>query len=485
MKLKSLILGSVAAAGLSTAGFAADLGVLTSLDVCDALGLSGLTISSDTNCLQLSGGVTYEFQWGDFNREIPVARTFDGNRNITKGGSYTDAAGNVYDKDWESKVEAWLKAVGTADSDFGPAKAVIKLKSVERLQTWNEGAQNDRNAVLANGSVAVFPGTTVNGDTTAGFEIDEAYVSVGDTTVIMAGKKGSIANLGDDEPFNFLGLFNSDAIDGKGVGIDNDSDYLGNTVIQVVSDLGNGVNVGVGLENLDGNFSLGSTAVGSFAGGVPANQQGTLVGVLSYAGEGITAHATGLAFGILDGDVESWALHAGATGTFDAFKVRGALAYMNNHKFRTDDVLNALVSVEGTFDLFKIALSGEVANVTDVPVNYTDYGFGGSIGVNVTEGVDINLGGRYFRDGLNDLDTWQVAAQIVAAVTETIKVTGEVGGYFGSAIANNNNFDNDSVFYGAAELAWAPGGGFTSSIKGEINSESAYKVTFKAAKSFE
>ena len=29
MKLKSLILGSVAAAGLSTAGFAADLGVLT------------------------------------------------------------------------------------------------------------------------------------------------------------------------------------------------------------------------------------------------------------------------------------------------------------------------------------------------------------------------------------------------------------------------------------------------------------------------
>ena len=49
MKLKSLILGSVAAAGLSTAGFAADLGVLTSLDVCDELGLSGLTFSSDTN----------------------------------------------------------------------------------------------------------------------------------------------------------------------------------------------------------------------------------------------------------------------------------------------------------------------------------------------------------------------------------------------------------------------------------------------------
>ncbi|HLV82570.1 MAG TPA: hypothetical protein VKY62_02210, partial [Devosia sp.] len=67
MKLKSLILGSVAAVGLSTAGFAADLGVLTSLDVCDDLGLSGLTISSDTNCLQISGSVAYTFEAGKFS----------------------------------------------------------------------------------------------------------------------------------------------------------------------------------------------------------------------------------------------------------------------------------------------------------------------------------------------------------------------------------------------------------------------------------
>jgi hypothetical protein len=32
--------------------------------VCDALGLSGLTISSDNNCLQIGGAVTYEFNWG-------------------------------------------------------------------------------------------------------------------------------------------------------------------------------------------------------------------------------------------------------------------------------------------------------------------------------------------------------------------------------------------------------------------------------------
>jgi len=71
MKIKSLLLGSLALAGVS--GFAAgaqaaDLakGVMTSLDVCDALGLSGLTISSDTDCLQITGGVSYMFAWGDY-----------------------------------------------------------------------------------------------------------------------------------------------------------------------------------------------------------------------------------------------------------------------------------------------------------------------------------------------------------------------------------------------------------------------------------
>jgi len=489
MKLKSLILGSVAAAGLSTAGYAADLGVLTSLDVCDALGLSGLTISSDTNCLQLSGGVSYEFITGDYRTEGAVARTFDGNRNI----SIQDAG-----SDWATKVEAWLKAVGTADSDFGPAKAVIKIKEVDLMRINN-----------------TVGGTTYDNDgERVGLYIDEAYVSVGDTTVLMAGKKSSIANIGDDAPFNFLGLFNSDAIDGKGVGIDGDDTRLGGHSIQVVSDLGNGVNVGVGLENINDetpNAGAGAYPVpaGALGAGIPAfnaavsqngpnaSRAGTLVGVVSYAGEGITAHVTGLGFGVLDGNISSWAIHAGATGTFDAFKVRGAVAYWDNFKDTTADVLNALGSVEGTFDLFKIALSGEVANVNNSAVgNYTDYGFGGSVGVNVSEGVDINLGARYFFDdvggAVNDASTWQVAAQIVAAVTETIKVTGEVGGYFGNAIADNNygpgnltGFRNDSVFYGSAELAWAPGGGFTSSLKGELNSESAYKVTFKAAKSFE
>ncbi len=463
MKLKSLILGSVAAAGLSTAGYAADLGVLTSLDVCDTLGLSGLTLSSDTNCLQITGGVSYEFIWGDYRTEDAVARTFDGTRKVPVENG---------DADWATKVEAWLKFVGTAPSDFGPASAVIKLKETDITRVTN----------AADGT-----STVDNDGKVDSVQIDEAYVSIGDSTVIMAGRKGSIANLSDDEPFNFLGLFTSDAIDGKGILVDGDTTYLGGHVIQVVSDLGNGVNVGVGLENLNGDSNSAS------ADEDLTDRHGTLVGVVSYAGDGVTAHITGAALGILDGDVESWFVHAGASGTFDVFKVRGAVGYWEDRNFADIDVLNALVSAEATFDLFKIALSGEVANVEDGALgDYTDYGVGGSVGVAVTEGVAINLGARYFYDDLYDLDTTQVALQAVAAVTETIKLTGEVGAYFGDGVdaitaddTSTTGIDDDTVYYGAAELAWAPGGGFTSSLKGEVFSTEAYKVTFKAAKSFE
>jgi len=494
MKLKSLILGSVAAAGLSTAGYAADLGVLTSLDVCDALGLSGLTISSDTNCLQISGKVSYEFKWGDYRRS---ERAAEGGNSAVVGIvpvrgvlatpdviSSSDGVAGIGDNatDYESKVEAWLKFVGTADSEFGPAKAVLKIKSIDQARYINEG-------VLASGGDA----KTVDDQA---FDIDEAYVSVGDSTVIMAGKKGSIANFGDSKPFNFLTTFGYDKVD-TGVLFQDDEDeaFTGGHSIQIVSDLGNGVSVAAGLENIEG-IGFDATAAQKAASAASA---GTLVGVVSYAGEGITAHLTGLAVGVLDGEVDAWGIHAGATGTFENFKLRAALGYVDwadvNYLFPNGgNSLHALVSGEATFDLFTIALSGEYTRNENEATGIVDdgFGFGGSIGVAVTEGVSINLGARYFSAdidsapaGFKDQDVAQISAQLVAAVSETVKVTGELGAYFGSTIDQNAVIADDNVIYGAAELAWTPGGGFTSSVKGEINSLSAYRVTFKAAKSFE
>lgn len=495
MKLKSLILGSVAAAGLSTAGFAADLGVLTSLDVCDELGLSGLTISSDTNCLQITGGVSYEFSWGDYRGTTLIASTLarqarpgatiaDGIVNVDAPNFHvipavTGVAGTAYDpatgttvayssdpaiapalpagytvvtpevvaspavavpglqQDWESKVEAWVQFVGTASTDFGPAKAVLKLKQIDQWRVQNEQA-------------------AVTGGDHQPFQIDEAYVSVGDSTVIMAGKKSSIANFGDSKAFGFAGLFANNREDGVLFDKDADGSQFAGHVIQITTDLGNGVKAAAGLENLQGT--------------------GTAVGVLSYAGSGITAHATGYARGILDGAADAYGVHVGATGTFDAFKIRGAFGVdYNVAAART--VWASLIGAQATFDMFTISADFEALGYTGLN---TEYGAGGSIGAKVTDTVSINVGGKWYNDTNLNRQSYHVAAQIVAAVTETLKLTGEVGVWGHDNVATSD-------YYGKAELAWTPGGSnnFTSSIAAEARQSGAYKVTFKAAKTFQ
>ncbi len=399
MKIRSLLLGSIAAAGLATTGYAADLGVVTSLDVCDELGLSGLTISSDDNCLQITGSVKFEYDWGDY---APA----------TLYANFANNTGNVYDVinddgalDSNADVDAWLQFVGTADSDFGPASATIKLIS-----------------------------ENINGNVDQTVGIDAAWVGIGDTTMLMAGYKSSIFNAGDDAPLNYLGLFNSSSVN-TGVGFATTGAATGGDVIQVVSNLGNGVSVGGALEDL-GNAANDLTAVG----------------VLAYAGDGITAHLSTAV------DTNSaWKVHAGFTGAWDPIKVVGAVS--------ADDTgyWNALGSVAATFDMFTLSASGEAAS--------DGWGAGGSIGAKVTDGVSINLGGRYWT---GNQDVYQVEAGISAAVTETITLTGAIGAT-DSSIA-------PQAYYGTAGLAWAPGGGFTSSVSGTVTSLGGYKAVFKAAK---
>jgi hypothetical protein len=402
MKIRSALLGSVALAGLTTAGYAADLGVVTSLDVCDELGLSGLTVSSDDNCLVITGGVTFEYDWGNYEPGF-VLNTFARTGNTI---TIIDDAGGL---DSNADVDAWLQFVATADSDFGPASATIKLISEDNTGTadWTVG-------------------------------IDQAWVSIGDTTQLMAGYKKSIFNVGDDGPLNYLGLFNASDVN-TGVGFAS-SVATGGDVIQVVSNLGNGISVGGGLE-----------ALGTPAGAL------SLVGVLNYAGDGVTAHvssayATGTGL---------WNIHAGFTGAWDPIKVVGAVAADSTGWW------NALGSVSATFDMFTLAASGEATSAGE-------WGAGGSVGATVTDGVTINLGGRYFQ-GVAD-STGQVEAGISAAVTETITLTAAAG-YYTSTIGGGV-----SAFYGKAGLAWAPGGGFTASTDLTVNSIGGYKAVFKAAK---
>ena len=436
MKIKSLILSSVAAAGLTTGAMAADLGtVLTSLDVCDSLGISGLTISSDSNCLAISGGVKYSFKWGDYDG------TWAGNvPGVFKNPDNFGVA--PFTQDWASKVDAWLKFVGTADSSFGPASATIKLGYKDYYTVRNE-----RPAIAGASN---------------GLSVKEAYVSVGDSTVLMAGLKSTIANFDDDKSLTWKKLFNDEVGKGTYTGVGGVGGVAlpatGGHVIQVTSDLGNGVSVGGALEKLN-------------TGGPNA---GTAVGVLAYAGNGITAHATILADGILTGTIATWGLHAGMTGEFDMFKIGAALAANSAGDWDVQGTASA------TFDIFTLAAAAQTGyNATST---LSDLGVAVSGSAEVTTGVTINAGFRWF-----DTDTatasantegWQAAAGITAAVTETITLEGEIGVY-------GNPTGSQTNAYGTASVAWAPGGGFKSSLAGTAWQDGAYSLTFKASKDFE
>jgi len=85
-----------------------------------------------------------------------------------------------------------------------------------------------------------------------------------------------------------------------------------------------------------------------------------------------------------------------------------------------------------------------------------------------------------------DTESYQIAGQLVAAVTETLKLTGEIGVYGSNSTSLGGTLGTyENVFYGSAEVAWAPGGDFTSSLKGTAYSNGGYKATFKAAKTFQ
>jgi len=441
MKIKSLILGSVAAAALSSAPLAAGIEeVLTSLDVCDAQGITGLTLSSEENCLQISGGVAYAFKWGDYNGSQIIVNNFA--RNAANATIPDNDGVAPYELDWDSNVDAWLKFVGTADSSWGPASATIKLDWDADRAVNNEG--------MPAFVVATHHEVNPNDTTSEVLRVEEAYVSIGDTTVLMAGRKGSVANFKNDEPLNWLGLFNSSNVD-KGVGF-SVALPTGGDVIQVTADLGNGVSVAGGLENLNGTVA----------------QAGTAVGVIAYSGNGVDANVTVLAGGILDGTVENWAIQAGIKATLDMVTLVGAIAADNAGYW------NVLASASLEYDMFTLAGSVEATSGNEV-------GFGVSGSAEVSTGVTINAGFRWFDTNTlvaND-EGYQAAVQLVAAVTETVTLTGEIGIYGVNTIVPTN------TAYGAATVAWAPGGGFTSSVKGDFYANGAYSLTFKAAKNFE
>jgi hypothetical protein len=487
MKIRSLLLGSAAAVGLATGAYAADgaVSVISALSACDALGLSGITISSDTNCIQISGEVKWEGNWGDYHGNSTqgtvsavVAPTVAGNNQIQVPATSGIAAGTVSpsgtvvagtpadavvaatpygtstiatpgasatgNMDWESRLEWNITIKATADTANGPASAVVHFRDRQQWQTVNQLPVNGSDSPY---DTDPWPEPGTGGDHTFGIKTQEAYVTVGASNILIVGLHDSLMNKGDDEPFGLFQTYNSDKVD-KGVNWTKDLIPDGGVLVGVTSDLGNGLFGTLAVENLQ---STKATA-------------GTLVGVLEYKGDGISAHVTGAAGGILDGVIENYGVHAGFTATFDPVTIRAAIAADNS------GYVDALATGMVTLDMFTLA--GTVEGLSN-----GDWSVAGSISAAVTDGVTVTGGGRYYHDATPGVsDGYQAELQVAAAVTETVKLTGGIGVYGTNTGA--------TVPYGALEAAYAPGGGFTSSAKIQVLGNGAYKGTLKAGKTF-
>lgn len=408
------------ACGASSAS-ANDLGVLTSIDVCSAVGSTGLTISSETNCLTITGEVEYTFVWGDYDTE---RRVID---DLAYAGSYDVFIGDGQ-RDWESTVEFKLKTEARSQSDFGRVRGVITLEGTDETVIEDLLVDDVTNEVV----------------------LDEAYLAIGDKTVLMVGLKDTIVEDGDDTSFTFQEMFNEDEASGVGYNSDatnTDIDDEGH-VIQIVSDLENGFIVGVALEDID--------------------DRGTLVGIVQYSSDILDTHLTVLADEVLRGSVNDWAVHAAATADFDDLRVRGAAAFNN------DGWWNVLGTADAELDMFTLAVGAEATSEDEI-------GMAASVAAEVTKQITLNLGSRAFREADSDL-TIDTVFEAEYEFTEAITLIAG-GGYI---------YESDTpvgITYGRASLEWNSNDIFEAELTARVHSRPGsplgHEITFGAKREFE
>jgi hypothetical protein len=364
MKLKSLLVGSVAAVGLSAGtAMAADANMSIddfSLDFCDSKMMTGITISStgsNQNCMLISGDVTYTFEW---------------NLSGTEDGADTDLAD---DEDGDGEVEVWVEQSDNepfvqkslaewnldfdirGDSDFGTTRAFISL-------TGSHGGEAEydptENGALPAGDDSYDWEETDDGDLVT---FDEAWVSFGDTTVLAAGLKGSVAKFSD------LGGIDMEDI---GAGEEDLTRYTGGHVIQLTHDFGNGLSVSKGLENIDG------------AGATPGDAGG--VGVIAYDnGDGFSGHLTVLWHGWDTFNFEYDGFNAAVSFSIDQFAIDLAAAGNDSGDYIWAG------QVAATFDAFDVTFGAVYNNWDPNTEVFFELGFQATDTVKVTARVDHDL----------------------------------------------------------------------------------------------
>ncbi|MGN6486297.1 MAG: hypothetical protein ACTHLT_00570 [Devosia sp.] len=145
---------------------------------------------------------------------------------------------------------------------------------------------------------------------------DGAYLRLaGEDWLVSLGRQKSIANFYDDEALTNL-LLNSEGVSVMGQG---GSWLVGGNGVQVFVGDQLGWSAGVAIE------ALGEAAWSTFRPFQP-EPKGTLVGVVNYGSEMLTAHSTVLVTGLLDGGKQTLVTHSGFTAQTGRVALVAALA---------------------------------------------------------------------------------------------------------------------------------------------------------------
>ncbi|WMT88517.1 porin [Pelagibacterium sp. 26DY04] len=338
MKLKSLLLGSAAVLALSTGAQAADPVVeFVSLGVCDALGMSGLTIESDDTCLLISGGVQYDYTV----------------ENFSFGAS--DVADTESDLNWDLAFEAQTQ------TDDGVAVAYI---------SFDEDGTDDIN-------------------------VNEAYAQfiLSNGTALSAGLRDSIF---DTEIFD--DTYGNDKHDWFDFEIDNEEAFgeefaatTGGHGIQLEAVVADGFTVLASLEDLEGDGTAGlgvaydasgiSAEAGVLFGNLYSNadplgstdQQVNYYGKVSAEFDNFAARA-----GFIADDDGNWVANVGADATFDMFSLKADALFNDDEDFA--------IMGEGSFDATEtvaVYLGAGYEELASVEI-FTVYG---GVDVDVTETI--------------------------------------------------------------------------------------------------
>ncbi|WP_404404479.1 hypothetical protein [Pelagibacterium halotolerans] len=439
MKLKSLLLGSAAALALSTGAQAADpVAEFVSLDVCDAYGISGLTVASDDTCLLISGEVEYDYWYEEVNGTTSRASLLD----------------------WNLSFEA------TTQTDAGRAIAAIKLVDAEAV-AWSDA---DDDGLIDAGEAGLIPGVA----------IDEAYVSFGDTTVLTAGLTGSLFGLANDQYI----LSDTSLVGDPGT----------SAVFQVVSDLGNGLSVGAAIEALadDPGGILGGQQTGGRAGVVVGYDDGSIVANLG-------AYVYDLYNTIDNGSDTLWDVYADVATSFDIVSIYADIAAgygdANTGIAGNETYVRGSLSGEVALDIATIR-AGVRALYEDGSGN-TEIAAGAGVMFALTDTVDLDVAVIYNdkNTALDDnFNTYPLSSDLGAdrvhgIVTLSNAFTDTLSGSVWATVAYDTNASQVDGYGAGVTAEYAPGGDFVLDggagvFYDNVNSETDYAVHLGAKKSF-